>query len=118
MEEEAEQLLNKEDRKGKRVRAKKKLLPNKASHEELKMSLATLTPLIILVMVNLVNCHVPVVIWHGMGDNCCHDFSMGYIKHLLEEHLPGVYVRSLMVRIISQFFASIQLFSTCFIINL
>ena len=41
--------------------------------------------------------HLPVVIWHGMGDNCCHDFSMGYIKQVIEDNLPGVYVRSLMV---------------------
>ncbi len=39
----------------------------------------------------------PVVIWHGMGDSCCNPWSMGYIKGLLEKHLPGVYVHSLMV---------------------
>jgi len=27
----------------------------------------------------------------GMGDNCCHSFSMGRIKQILEEHIPGVY---------------------------
>ncbi len=32
-----------------------------------------------------------------MGDNCCHDFSMGAIKRLLEKHIPGVYVHSLMI---------------------
>ena len=31
----------------------------------------------------------PVVIWHGMGDNCCHSFSMGRIKQLLEDHIKG-----------------------------
>lgn len=40
---------------------------------------------------------LPIVIWHGMGDNCCHDFSMGAIKKLLEAHLPGVHVHSLMI---------------------
>ena len=23
---------------------------------------------------------LPIVMWHGMGDNCCHSFSMGAIK--------------------------------------
>jgi len=39
----------------------------------------------------------PIVIWHGMGDNCCHSFSMGRIKEILEQHIPGVYVTSLMI---------------------
>ena len=33
----------------------------------------------------------PIVIWHGMGDNCCHSFSMGRIKQILEEHIPGMF---------------------------
>ncbi|XP_041358728.1 palmitoyl-protein thioesterase 1-like [Gigantopelta aegis] len=37
----------------------------------------------------------PVVIWHGMGDSCCNPLSMGYIKTLIEQKVPGVYVRSL-----------------------
>merc|ERR1712020_640609 len=32
-----------------------------------------------------------------MGDNCCHSFSMGRIKEMLEQNIEGVYVRSLMV---------------------
>jgi len=39
----------------------------------------------------------PIVIWHGMGDNCCHSFSMGRIKQILEQHIPGIYVTSLMI---------------------
>ena len=39
----------------------------------------------------------PIVLWHGMGDNCCHDFSMGAIKNLLEGRLPGVHIHSLMI---------------------
>lgn len=39
----------------------------------------------------------PVVIWHGMGDTCCYSFSMGRIKKLVEERIPGIYVRSLMI---------------------
>jgi len=38
-----------------------------------------------------------VVIWHGMGDSCCNPLSMGYIKNLIEEEVPGVYVLSLMI---------------------
>lgn len=37
---------------------------------------------------------VPIVLWHGMGDSCCFSFSMGAIKALLQEQLPGVYVYS------------------------
>uniref|UniRef100_A0A914WAB8 Palmitoyl-protein thioesterase 1 n=1 Tax=Plectus sambesii TaxID=2011161 RepID=A0A914WAB8_9BILA len=40
---------------------------------------------------------VPVVIWHGMGDSCCNPESMGYIKKLIEDNVPGVYVLSLMI---------------------
>lgn len=32
-----------------------------------------------------------------MGDNCCHDFSMGAIKKILEENIPGIHVHSLMI---------------------
>ncbi|XP_064604574.1 palmitoyl-protein thioesterase 1-like [Liolophura sinensis] len=37
----------------------------------------------------------PVVIWHGMGDSCCNPLSMGSIKKLIEQHVSGVYVKSL-----------------------
>jgi len=40
---------------------------------------------------------VPVVIWHGMGDSCCNPSSMGSIKTMLEDNIPGVYVTSLMI---------------------
>lgn len=39
----------------------------------------------------------PVVIWHGMGDTCCYPFSMGRIKKVIEKHVPGIYVHSLMI---------------------
>ncbi|KAK4327873.1 hypothetical protein Pmani_001680 [Petrolisthes manimaculis] len=39
----------------------------------------------------------PLVIWHGMGDTCCFPFSMGRIKELVEQRIPGIYVRSLMI---------------------
>ncbi|XP_067862628.1 palmitoyl-protein thioesterase 1-like [Heptranchias perlo] len=37
----------------------------------------------------------PVVIWHGMGDSCCNPLSMGFIKKLVEQKIPGIYVLSL-----------------------
>jgi len=37
----------------------------------------------------------PVVLWHGMGDSCCNPSSMGSIKKLIEQQIPGVYVLSL-----------------------
>ncbi|XP_014213008.2 palmitoyl-protein thioesterase 1-like [Copidosoma floridanum] len=40
---------------------------------------------------------VPVVLWHGMGDSCCFSFSLGQIRTILEEHLPGVYVKSVKI---------------------
>ncbi|KAI1721864.1 palmitoyl protein thioesterase domain-containing protein [Ditylenchus destructor] len=39
----------------------------------------------------------PIVLWHGMGDSCCNPLSMGYVKKLLKTHIPGVYVKSLMI---------------------
>ncbi|XP_071531238.1 palmitoyl-protein thioesterase 1 isoform X2 [Panulirus ornatus] len=43
------------------------------------------------------NKSTPLVIWHGMGDTCCFFFSMGHIKKLVEERIPGIYVRSIMI---------------------
>jgi len=37
----------------------------------------------------------PAVLWHGMGDTCCYPFSMGHLKKLIEEKLPGIYVYSI-----------------------
>jgi len=36
----------------------------------------------------------PVVLWHGMGDTCCFNFSMGFIKSLIQQYLPNTYVYS------------------------
>ena len=41
-------------------------------------------------ILNAGNKPTPIVIWHGMGDNCCHSFSMGRIKEMLEVHIPGI----------------------------
>lgn len=39
----------------------------------------------------------PVVLWHGMGDNCCNPMSMGSIQKLIQEQISGVYVLSLRI---------------------
>lgn len=38
--------------------------------------------------------YLPVVLWHGMGDSCCHPQSMGAIARLIEKELPGIFVHS------------------------
>ncbi|KAK1126130.1 hypothetical protein K0M31_004771 [Melipona bicolor] len=38
---------------------------------------------------------LPVVLWHGMGDSCCFSFSLGAIKKLIENTIPGIYVYSI-----------------------
>ncbi|XP_029976013.1 palmitoyl-protein thioesterase 1 [Salarias fasciatus] len=43
------------------------------------------------------NGSVPLVLWHGMGDSCCNPLSMGFIKKMIEEEIPGIYVVSLMI---------------------
>ncbi|XP_077152274.1 palmitoyl-protein thioesterase 1 [Ranitomeya variabilis] len=40
---------------------------------------------------------LPLVIWHGMGDSCCNPFSMGGIKKMVEQQVPGIYVLSLKI---------------------
>ncbi|KAI8073941.1 palmitoyl-protein thioesterase 1 [Gongronella butleri] len=39
----------------------------------------------------------PVVLWHGMGDDCCNPDSMGAITELIQEHIPGVFVHSVQI---------------------
>uniref|UniRef100_A0AAY4CGR1 Palmitoyl-protein thioesterase 1 n=1 Tax=Denticeps clupeoides TaxID=299321 RepID=A0AAY4CGR1_9TELE len=43
------------------------------------------------------NASLPLVLWHGMGDSCCNPLSMGSIKKMVEEDVPGIYVLSLMI---------------------
>ncbi|OAD80588.1 hypothetical protein PHYBLDRAFT_104666, partial [Phycomyces blakesleeanus NRRL 1555(-)] len=38
-----------------------------------------------------------VVLWHGMGDDCCNEESMGRVKTLVSNSLPGVFVHSVQV---------------------
>ena len=40
---------------------------------------------------------VAVVLWHGMGDNCCLPFSMGSVRATIEDKIKGAYVVSLMI---------------------
>ena len=43
----------------------------------------------------------PVVLWHGMGDTCCNPLSMGSIKKDIERAIPGIYVVSMCVFLLS-----------------
>ncbi|XP_015108676.1 palmitoyl-protein thioesterase 1 [Diachasma alloeum] len=47
--------------------------------------------------VGLSEAPVPIVLWHGMGDSCCFSFSLGQIKTIIEEEIPGVYVKSVRI---------------------
>lgn len=38
-----------------------------------------------------------VVLWHGMGDDCCNPQSMGRVTELIQKVLPGVFVHSVQV---------------------
>lgn len=40
---------------------------------------------------------LPLVMWHGMGDSCCNPLSMGAIKKMIEQDIPEIYVKSLMI---------------------
>ena len=50
-----------------------------------------------LVLLGLTQSYTPVVLWHGMGDNCCNPLSMGAVKTMLEKELPDTHVVSLMI---------------------
>lgn len=54
--------------------------------------------LIFLFIIKLISATpTPIVLWHGMGDTCCVDFSLGAFKQFLERNIPGVYVKSIMI---------------------
>ncbi|KAJ2907930.1 hypothetical protein GGI21_003393, partial [Coemansia aciculifera] len=38
--------------------------------------------------------HTPVVVWHGMGDTCCDNTTMGVVTGIIQDELPGVFVHS------------------------
>ena len=39
--------------------------------------------------IEALNRTLPVVIWHGMGDSCCNNRSIGAVRNLIEQALPG-----------------------------
>lgn len=51
--------------------------------------------LLILPLLNLCLASTPIVMWHGMGDSCCSPNSLGYLKSLIEQTIPNVYVYSI-----------------------
>lgn len=42
-------------------------------------------------------CRIPVVIWHGMGDNCYNEKSMGMIAATIRDSIPGIFVHSICI---------------------
>ncbi|KAL1933323.1 hypothetical protein VTP01DRAFT_7413 [Rhizomucor pusillus] len=59
----------------------------------------TLSLLLILTLfvVGIFADYRPIVLWHGMGDDCCNPESMGRVVKLLQDRLPGVFVHSLRI---------------------
>jgi palmitoyl-protein thioesterase len=50
----------------------------------------------------------------GMGDTCCNPASMGSIKNIIEQTVPGIYVHSLKIgssfidEVVSSYFVNIN----------
>ncbi|CDH55453.1 palmitoyl-protein thioesterase 1 [Lichtheimia corymbifera JMRC:FSU:9682] len=64
----------------------------------LPLALFSLIPLILpLAVVSAEPVYKPVVLWHGMGDDCCNPQSMGRVTELIQKVLPGVFVHSVQV---------------------
>lgn len=38
---------------------------------------------------------LPIVIWHGMGDSCCSEYSIGSITSYIQRKLPNIFVHSI-----------------------
>ncbi|KAK2518646.1 Ppt1 [Columba guinea] len=60
-------------------------------------ALRAAVPLLLGLCLHCAAAAVPLVIWHGMGDSCCNPMSMGYIKKMVEDKIPGIYVLSLKI---------------------
>lgn len=59
---------------------------------------ASFAAVILVVGLSAAAAPIPVVLWHGMGDNCCNPYSMGRMQQLIEQAVGGgVVVRSIMV---------------------
>ncbi|ORX44084.1 palmitoyl-protein thioesterase 1 [Hesseltinella vesiculosa] len=39
----------------------------------------------------------PIVLWHGMGDDCCNPKSMGAITEIIHSHIPDAFVHSIRI---------------------
>jgi len=70
----------------------------------LRLSPAMLHKLLVLLLFTIIlvngkdkNGPLPIVMWHGMGDTCCNPLSLGSIKKLLQEQIPGVNVLSIQI---------------------
>ncbi|KAL7309456.1 hypothetical protein PS15m_011537 [Mucor circinelloides] len=53
--------------------------------------------IILLFCSSLCFAHKPVVLWHGMGDDCCNPDSMGRVSDLIRDRLDGAFVYSVQV---------------------
>lgn len=57
---------------------------------------------------------LPIVMWHGMGDSCCSEYSMGAVADGIRAALPGVLVHSIAIGgniaadVFSSFFGSVN----------
>ncbi|KAI8334636.1 palmitoyl-protein thioesterase [Chlamydoabsidia padenii] len=60
------------------------------------VSYLLLTFLLVSLLHN-VNAQTPVVLWHGMGDDCCSPESMGRVADLIKSEIPNVYIHSVKV---------------------
>lgn len=52
---------------------------------------------ILAASVYTVAAHIPVVLWHGMGDSCCDPRSMGRVMDQINEQLPGIHIVSVKI---------------------
>ena len=49
------------------------------------------------VLINYTNGGLPIVMWHGLGDECCNPLSLGGLQKYIEDVIPDVYVLSLKI---------------------
>jgi len=65
------------------------------SNSRVMMSMAVMVLSLFLCLCGAQQQQRPVVLWHGMGDDCCNPQSMGAIKGFIEQQYPGIYVYSM-----------------------
>ena len=61
----------------------------------MKQYIYPLFSLLIIKICQAQNAPNPTILWHGMGDNCCHSFSMGAIKNIIQSEINNIHVHSL-----------------------